>query len=120
MPRAPGELVHREGHAYFPTRVTVTDYDGRTLTEKEVTDLDEVAELVERPTTTWVNVTGLKDLGVIQRLGTIFDIHPLVLEDILSCRHPPKIEDYGTTLFVIIRKLRAGEEGEISTEQALR
>lgn len=116
-PRPPGELAHREGHEYFPTRVTVTDYDGRTLTEKELTDLDEVTDLVARPTTTWINVTGLKDLSVLQKLGAMFDLHPLILEDVLSCRHPPKIEDYGTTLFVIIRKLRSGEEGEISTEQ---
>lgn len=115
--RPPGELTYRENLVYFPTTVTVMDYDGQRLTEKVVTDLDEVVDLARRPTTTWVNVTGLKDLKVLQRLGEIFDIHPLALEDVLNTRHPPKIDDFGTSLFIIMRKLKSGSDGEITTEQ---
>lgn len=115
--RLPGELSHREGLAYYPTKVTVMDYDGQTLTEKELTDLDECVDLARRPSTTWVNVTGLKDLKTLQRLGEIFDIHPLALEDVLNTRHPPKLDDYGNSLFFIMRKLKSGDEGEITTEQ---
>lgn len=93
------------------------DYDGHTLTEKELTDLDECVALASRPTTTWVNVTGLKDLKVLQRLGEIFDIHPLALEDVLNTRHAPKIDDFGNALFIIMRKLKSGDAGEITTEQ---
>jgi magnesium transporter len=113
----PGELTHLEGVVYYPTKVTIMDYDGRTLTEKELTDLDECVDLARRPTTTWVNVTGLKDLKVIQQLGEIFDVHPLALEDILHTQSPPKIDDYGDALFIIMRKLKAGSQGEILTEQ---
>ncbi|MBI4603281.1 MAG: magnesium/cobalt transporter CorA [Planctomycetes bacterium] len=115
--RLPGEISYREGLTYYPTKVTVMDYDGQTLTEKEITELDELVELARRPTTTWVNVTGLKDLKVLQRLGEIFDIHPLAVEDVLNTRHPPKLDDYGNALFVIMRKLKSGEQGEITTEQ---
>src|SRR5262245_40459941 len=86
--RLPGDLCHTEGVAYHPTHVTVMDYDGQALTEKEVTDFDEIAELAKRPTTTWVNVTGLQDLKTLQRLGEIFEVHPLALEDIVSTKHP--------------------------------
>jgi magnesium transporter len=115
--RLPGELSHTEGVTYHPTHVTVMDYDGQALTEKEVTDFDEIADLAKRPTTTWVNVTGLQDLKTLQRLGEIFDVHPLALEDIVSTKHPPKIDDYGNSLFLIMRKLKAGSAGEITTEQ---
>ncbi|HVR76189.1 MAG TPA: magnesium/cobalt transporter CorA [Planctomycetota bacterium] len=115
--RLPGDLAHEEGLAYYPTKVTVMDYDGQTLTEKELTDFEECIDLARRPTTTWVNVTGLKDLKMLQRLGGIFDIHPLALEDILNTRHSPKIDDYGNCLFIIMRKLKSGSEGEITTEQ---
>jgi len=115
--RPPGELSYRDNLVYYPTKVTVMDYDGQSLTEKELTDLDECVELARRPTTTWVNVTGLKDLKVIQRLGEIFDIHPLALEDVLNTRHAPKLDDFGNSLFIIMRKLKSGEAGEITTEQ---
>ncbi len=115
--RPPGELSHRENLEYHPTKVTVMDYDGQTLTEKVLTDIDECIDLARRPTTTWVNVTGLKDLKVLQRLGEIFDIHPLALEDVLNTRHPPKIDDFGSSIFLIMRKLKSGDAGEITTEQ---
>ncbi|HZN57042.1 MAG TPA: magnesium/cobalt transporter CorA [Planctomycetota bacterium] len=115
--RSPGDLSYREGLVYHPTKVTVMDYDGHSLTEKELIDAEECIDLARRPSTTWVNVTGLKDLRVIQRLGEIFDIHPLALEDVLNTRHPPKIDDYGNSLFLIMRKLKSGDAGEITTEQ---
>jgi magnesium transporter len=115
--RLPGELSYREGQTYYPTKVTVMDYDGQTLTEKEIEDFDELAELARRPTMTWVNVTGLKDLKTLQRVGEIFDVHPLALEDVLNTRHPPKLDDYGSSLFFIMRKLKSSEGGEITTEQ---
>jgi magnesium transporter len=115
--RIPGELSHVEGVTYHPTKVTVMDYDGHGLTEKELTDIEECVDLASRPTTTWVNVTGLSDLKALQRLGAIFDVHPLALEDIVNVLHPPKIDDYGSSLFIIMRKLKTGSQGEITTEQ---
>jgi magnesium transporter len=115
--RPPGELCHLDGVTYYPTKVTVMDYDGQSLTEKEVTDLEECIDLVRRPTTTWVNVTGLRDLKTLQRLGEIFEIHPLALEDIVNTRQRPKLDDYGSSFFIIMRKLKSGEAGEITTQQ---
>jgi len=115
--RIPGELAHREGIIYHPTKVTVMDYDGHALTEKEVTDIEECVDLASRPSTTWVNVTGLSDLKVLQRLGAIFDVHPLALEDVLNVRHPPKIDDYGRSLFIIMRKLKIDDQEGVTTEQ---
>lgn len=51
----------------------------------------------------WLNVHGLHDLDVLQEIGRRFNLHPLVLEDILNTDQRPKIDDYGDYLFLVAR-----------------
>lgn len=44
---------------------------------------------------TWLNVDGIHDAAVIQEIGSIFNLHPLLLEDILNTNQKPKVEYYG-------------------------
>ncbi|TXT60590.1 MAG: Cobalt/magnesium transport protein CorA [Promethearchaeota archaeon] len=56
------------------------------------------------------------NIEVIERIGKEFDLHPLVLEDILNPNQRPKFEDYGDFIFIVIKRLRyeeALEEFEI-------
>jgi magnesium transporter len=76
--------------AYGPDRVE----------EVEITDADELSEIIGRWPVTWVNVDGLGDLAVIRRLGEIFGLHNLALEDVIHVRQRPKVEDYEDYVFV--------------------
>lgn len=52
----------------------------------------------------WVDVVGLGDAAVIQRLGEIFGLHRLELEDIVSTHQRAKVEDYGDHLYLVLRE----------------
>lgn len=60
----------------------------------------------------WLNVYGLTDPAALQAIGQRFGLHPLVLEDIASVRQRPKVEDYGSYLFIATRVYRYQEEGQ--------
>lgn len=51
----------------------------------------------------WMHCVGINDEVVLRRLLASYGIHELVLEDILSPRQRPKIEDYGDYLFIALR-----------------
>ncbi len=100
---APGTLVHiGEKHDEKP-RITVMDYDDKTFQEKEVATAEECYEFKETATVTWINVDGLHDVGIIEKLGNRFGLHPLIQEDILNTAERPKMEDYGDYIFLLLK-----------------
>jgi magnesium transporter len=51
----------------------------------------------------WVNVDGLGDERTIRRLGEMFEIHPLALEDVVHVHQRAKVEEYPQHLFIVMR-----------------
>lgn len=65
---------------------------------------------------TWVDVEGVHDPELIQRLGEIYGLHPLVREDILNTDQRPKVEDYGGYVYVVLKALTM-QQGSVHSEQ---
>jgi magnesium transporter len=86
-------------------RITVIDYDAETLRERQVDRVDDLAAYRDSPTVTWINVEGLHDVAVVERIGELFGLHGLSLEDALNCGQRPKVEDYGDHHFLVMRSL---------------
>ncbi len=95
--------------------VRVIAYGPDELEEREVDGLDSLAKLVGRSPVTWVDVQGLGDAETITRLGEIFQLHPLALEDAVNTHQRPKVEEYGQFLFIVVRMIVPGER--LDTEQ---
>jgi magnesium transporter len=67
---------------------------------------------------TWINVNGLHDTGIINRIGEHFGIHPLVLEDILDTDKRPELDDYVDYIFIILKMILVDKEsGRIDADQ---
>jgi len=75
-------------------------------------------EKIKIPTVTWINIDGLQEVGVVEKIGTHFGVHPLILEDILHTGQRPKAEDLGDYLFIVLKMIYHDEnEDEIMGEQ---
>lgn len=114
----PGTLVYVGELAPEKTAISVIDYNEERFQERAIEAPEECKPFVTSETVTWINVTGLRQADVVQRLGDLFDIHPLVLEDILNTNQRPRIEDMGAYIFLIIRMLyRHPANGDMVAEQ---
>ncbi|MDD3857748.1 MAG: CorA family divalent cation transporter, partial [Methanoculleus sp.] len=113
----PGALIYAGVVRARPVTVTVIDYDESHLDERTCTRPEDLRKLILRPTVTWIDVDGVHDAGVIQEVGEAVGIHPLILEDIANTRQRPKIEDYGDYLYVAVRMLFPGGDGEFQSER---
>jgi len=71
--------------------------------ETKIDDLKDLPKLLEKCPTSWINVTGLGDLDTIQKLGEVFKLHRLALEDVLNVNQRPKVDEYDKTLFIATR-----------------
>jgi magnesium transporter len=114
----PGTLVHiGEKKAEIP-KITIMDYSETHFQEKEAKTIEECFLFKETPTVTWINIDGLHQVEILEKLGECYEFHPLVLEDILNTDQRPKIEDYGEYLYIVLKMLdQRNKSNEILTEQ---
>lgn len=65
----------------------------------------------------WLNVDGLGDAELLSRIGQVFGLHPLAVEDVVNDHQRPKAEDYGTQTFIVLQMPMADADGAFRTEQ---
>lgn len=114
----PGTLVHIGEKKRERTTITILDYDEQHLQEQEIATVDECLPFKDKPTVTWINVDGIHQVEILERLGEYFGLHPLVVEDILNTDQRPKMEDFGDYIFIVLKMLYySDKDNEIVTEQ---
>ncbi|AUX46645.1 magnesium transporter [Sorangium cellulosum] len=113
----PGTLVIENTNR---PRIFVIDYDADVVSEKEIQSVEECIPYLtdDRPSITWVDVRGLGHKPTFERLGEIFKIHPLALEDMVNVPQRPKADVYGGEhVLVISRMAQVTEHCALRTEQ---
>jgi len=100
--------------------VTVSrfEYDEEDARRDLLASAAEAATAIASHKTSWINIDGVHDVEKIQQIGAGFKLHPLAVEDIVHTGQRPKVEDYDSHLFVVLRMLRWNPDaGEIDDEQ---
>jgi len=114
----PGTLVHIGERKTEKVRITVIDYDETHFEQEVMKTVEECFPFKDKPTVTWINIDGLHDVQIIEKLGGHFGLHPLLLEDILNTEQRPKMEDFGDYIFLVVKMLHYNDTSEhIETEQ---
>jgi len=73
----PGTLVHIGEKKIEKVRITVIDYDKANLEEKEIETIEECFPFKDKTTVTWINIDGIHDIEIIEKIGKHFDLHPV-------------------------------------------
>lgn len=115
----PGTLMHIGKKVVMgKPKITVIDYTNKDFEEKEVEKVEECFPFKSKASVTWINIDGLHDLSVIEKIGKNFDIHPLIQEDIVSTGQRPKIEEFEKHIFVVLNMLDYDEHtNQVGSEQ---
>lgn len=114
----PGTLIHIGEQRSEAPKITVIDYDGSGFQEMELKTFEECCPYKDRTTMTWINIDGIHQKDVVEKLGGYFGFHPLVMEDIMNTDQRPKMEDYTDYLYIVLKMLYYnGDANRITTEQ---
>jgi magnesium transporter len=54
----------------------------------------------DRPSVTWINVDGIHDTTIVERLGKHFGLHALMIEDILNTQQRLKIDVFDEYILI--------------------
>ncbi len=112
----PGTLVHIGEKK--PAKVTITafNYAGARCDERQDLSLEGLAPPTDE-SVTWVDVGGVHRMDILESFGKQFQLHSLLLEDIANTDQRPKLDDYETRLFLVMKMLSVTDRQEIVVEQ---
>jgi magnesium transporter len=114
----PGTPVHIGERKTERTTIEVIDYDAAHFEQKQVETAEDCIPYRDKPTVTWIDVEGIHQVEVLERLGECFGLHPLTVEDILNTDQRPKMEEFDSYIYVVLKMLSYDDErDEVVTEQ---
>ncbi len=74
--------------------ISVLDYTKDEVFEVVQPSFEDLRQFKEKDSITWVNVKNLRDMDLIQNIASIFNLHPLTIENLLNPRTRPNMEDH--------------------------
>ena len=110
---APGTPVHIGERRTESTKITVFEYDNAHIEERQLSSVEECKECKKSPGVVWINIDGIHEISVVETVGKLFGIHPLIQEDIANTNQRPKIEEYDGYLFAIVKMLYEEPEARV-------
>lgn len=108
----PGTPVFIGDRKEDEVRITIVDYDAEHFEMREAEGVQECTPYKEKETVTWINIDGLHDITVQQRLGESFGLHPLIVEDILNTDQRTKVDIFDDYIFIVFKMLLYNRETE--------
>jgi len=82
--KSPGTLIYSGKERKEKVKIELIDYTSKDVIKKEAKSVEDLLKYKNKKSTTWINVIGVHDINVIKRIGELYDIHPLILEDIVN------------------------------------
>ena len=98
-----------------PAVLHLMHYDGEAFEERRDVSAAEARVDADSPGVTWLNVDNVRDIEAVRAVGEAFDLHPLVVEDIVTAGQRPKMEVYGDQVFVVLKMVQPFEADPMDT-----
>jgi len=100
-----GEIVYIGDTKTEEITLQLMSYNEKRLDEKEVSYAEEKFPFNKKSKVTWLNVIGIHNTELIEKIGKQAGIHHLVLEDVANTTQRPKIEEYDNYMFIVLKML---------------
>lgn len=97
----PGTIIIDED-AEHPN-IFLIDYNETNFIREQIINPEDCTNYLDTESVSWVDVQSVGNRDILERLGKVFDLHSLVLEDVVNMAERPKVEDYEDQLLIIAR-----------------
>lgn len=115
---APGSLIYVGSQKVEQVSAQLIRYNEDDFEENKNLSFDApVDQLLKDTHVQWINLHGLHDVELIQKIGATFDIDKLILEDLLDTTQRPKVEEFPNCLFFTLKSITDIRETDFQIEQ---
>lgn len=95
-----------------PTEIILIDYSQSQYRYAIDITPEESANHLDSKSVSWVDVGGLGDRATLEKIAQVFQLHPLLLENVVNVPQRPKLEDYQHQLVIITQMLNFDAKGQ--------
>jgi magnesium transporter len=114
----PGSLIHLGTKKIETPIIRLINFNSEKLIEIKPEKLEDCLPFILENTVSWISAYGLHEEKMIQNLGELFEIHGILLEDMLNTDQRPKIAETDNLLIIILKMLDYNEKtSELSSNQ---
>jgi magnesium transporter len=101
----PGTLFYTGQETDQKIKISLIEFNENEFFEEDYFDLADCLSHVKPNMVKWINVEGVHDTALIEKIGKLHDLHPLTLEDIVHVDQRPKFEDYDNYILTIMKMI---------------
>ncbi|CAN5304581.1 magnesium/cobalt transporter CorA [soil metagenome] len=99
------------------SKITVFEFNENNTEEIQLSDVNKTYQYLVSSNISWINVDGLRKDN-IENICNYFNIHPLLVEDILSIGQRPKMDELNDILYCLLNMLYFNEKNNtVEAEQ---
>jgi len=106
----PGSIVYTGNKTDDTVEISVLNFNESKFAHERNCPVSRLKSFVSDDSTTWINVSGIHNTQLIEEIGKEFNIHPLVLEDVVNINHRPKVEELEDYIFFTCKVLDERKE----------
>jgi magnesium transporter len=110
---APGSLILIGNKKVEVPSIRAMQYNETAFSELSVDSIEKAFHLINSQTVTWIDIYGLHDIEIIQKVGELFNLPALLLENIVNTDLRPKYEDGDTYDAFIVKMLHQKPKSDI-------
>jgi magnesium transporter len=108
---SPGTLVYVGKEVAENTLIKLVEFNEDYYREKVVKVLNDCKPAMKENQVAWLDVDGIHEVPVVEAVGKHYNLHPLLLEDVLNTGQKPKLEHFGERhLFTVLKMLQFNTE----------
>lgn len=105
----PGATFSVSDNRSHQVKIEVIDYNSNEYKELVISDFGRLNSFNNDETVSWVSIDGVHNQDIITEVGAQFNLHSLLLEDLVNTSHRPKAEDFEDHLFFTFKSLNFDE-----------
>ncbi len=113
----PGTLVYIGEPKTERVQIDLIHYSAEQVQETSDIALKDIPTSLKPQGVNWICISGVHDGDIIRELGAQFNIHPLVLEDIMNTTGRPKFELENNCAFICGKMMEPKEKRGVKAEQ---
>ena len=97
--------------------LSIITYDLKSAQMINLSGVDDLIRHKNDSKMSWINISGLKDVDSIKRIGELYDLHPLTIEDVLHTEQQPKMEIFDSYRFLSVKTIQREKNFSHKQEQ---
>jgi len=92
--------------AKTPAQIELYCFGENHFEKHLIKDLQEISSFLNQAQfKVWINVSRSSDVDTVSQIADIFNIHPLIIEDIVNADQRPKIEEFDEYIFLVAKMI---------------